>query len=76
MYHSKKKLRMGTPLSFRKILVSKKLWVRREGGEETGELLSFSVGKLSENFCFTVARNFVGYAFIVSLISGIEKNYA
>ena len=61
------KLRRGTLLCSRKILVSKNFRDKRRG-----EYHKFP----SKVFCFILPKNFVGEYFSVSLISGIEKFYA
>ena len=63
--HSTETFRRGTRLSFRKILLAKLLM------HEKGRYHDFP-----SKFCLTVAKNFVGEPFSVSLISGIEKFYA
>ena len=62
--HSTQKLRRGSLLCSRKILVSKN--VRDKRG---GEYHNFP----SKLFCFSVPKTFVGESFSVSLFSGIEK---
>ena len=62
--HSTQKLRRGSLLCSRKILVSKN--VRDKRG---GEYHNFP----SKLFCFSVPKTFVGESFSVSLISGIKK---
>ena len=57
---------------FRKFLVSKKFMDMRGAEGEGKDYHDF----LSQNFCLTVPKNFVGEPFSVSLISGIENLYA
>ena len=59
--HNTYKLRRGTLWCFRKVLASKNFMLH---------------DFLSNFFCLTVPKNFVGEPFRVSLISGIEKFYA
>ena len=66
--HRIENFRRGTLLCFTKSLVSKKFMDGKVGGEEDG-VTRFSV----DSFCLTVAKNFVGELFTVSLVSGIEK---
>ena len=56
-------------LCFRKFLVAKKFMDKKGGGVEYQKFPS-------KTFCLTVAKNFVGEPFSVSLILGIEKFYA
>ena len=62
--HSSEKIRRGTLLCFRKILVSKNARDKRGGVYHNFP---------SKFFCLTVPKNFVGKSFSDSLISGIEK---
>ena len=60
--HSAKKIRRGTLLHFKKLLVSKTLWIRGGGGYHAfpPKIQIFQI------CCFTVPKNFVGEHFCVS----------
>ena len=62
-----KKIRKGTFLCFKEILVSKKFMKKRGGGYQDF---------LSKSFCLTVPKKFLGEPISVSLYLGLDKFFA